>query len=63
MTESKARALLMWREPIGLLPPGAKRLGIEPVPSVTEVLRIIEGMIATTPRSTWVSRLRSAIGI
>ena len=63
VTESKARALLMWREPIGLLPPGAKRLGIEPVPSVTEVLRIIEGMIATTPRSTWVSRLRSAIGI
>jgi hypothetical protein len=63
VTESKARALLMWREPIELLPPGAKRLGIEPVPSITEVLRIIEAMIATPPKSTFVSRLRSAIGI
>jgi hypothetical protein len=63
VTESKARALLVWREPIELLPPGAKRLGIEPVPSVTDVLRIIEAMITTPARSTFVSRLRSVIGI
>jgi hypothetical protein len=46
-----------------LLPPGAKRLGIEPVPSVMEVLRILEQMISAAPKSTFVSRLRSAIGI
>jgi hypothetical protein len=63
VTESKARALLVWREPIELLPPGAKRLGIEPVPSVTEVLRILEAMITTTPKPSFVARVRSAIGI
>jgi hypothetical protein len=62
-TESKARALLVWREPIELLPPGAKRLGIEPVPSVMEVLRILEAMITTTPKPSFVARVRSVIGI
>ena len=62
-TESKARALLVWREPIEQLPPGAKRLGIEPVASIADVLGILETMIAGTPKSSFVSRLRSAIGI
>jgi len=63
VTESKARSLLVWREPIELLPPGAKRLGIEPVASVADALRIIEAMITHAPKPTFVSRLRSVIGI
>jgi hypothetical protein len=63
ITESKARPLLVWREPIELLPPGARRLGIEPVPSVGDALRVIEAILADAPKSTLVSRLRSAIGI
>lgn len=62
-TESQARPLLVWRDPIELLPPGAQRLGIEPVPSVAEAVRLIEGMIPRTPRATLFSRLRSVIGM
>jgi hypothetical protein len=63
ITESKARPLLVWREPLELLPPGARRLGIEPVLSVGDALRAIEAILADAPKSTFVSRLRNAIGI
>jgi len=62
-TESRARPLLVWRDSIELLPPGVKRLGIEPLPSVAEAVRVIEAMIPDTPKSTLFSRLRSVIGI
>ena len=62
-TESRARPLLLWRDPIELLPPGTRRLGIEPVPSIAEAVRLIEAMVAGAPKSTLLSRLRSVIGI
>jgi hypothetical protein len=62
-TESRARPLLVWRDALDLLPPGAKRLGIEPVRSVVEAVRVIEAMIPELPKSTLFSRLRSAIGL
>ena len=62
-TESRARPLLLWRDPIELLPPGARNLGIEPVPSIAEAVRLIEEMIPSAPKSTLFSRLRSVIGI
>jgi len=63
-TESKARALLVWRDPMDLLPPGATRTAIEPVPSVADALHHIEAMIANpSPDSSIVSRLRKAMGI
>ncbi len=62
-TESRARPLLVWREAPDLLPPGTRRLGIEPVPSIAEAVRVIETMISSTQRSTLFSRLRGAIGI
>jgi hypothetical protein len=63
VTDSKARALLVWRDPIELLPAGVQRLGIEPVSSLADVLGIIEGMLTNVQKSTFVSRLRNAIGI
>lgn len=63
LTDSKARPLLIWREPVELLPIGATRLGIEPVSSIAEALGIIEAMIARGPKASLVSRLRNAIGI
>jgi len=62
-TESRARPLLLWREPLELLPPGTKRLGIEPVPSIAQAVRLIEAMVPNAPKSTLFSRLRSVIGI
>ena len=61
-TESKARPLLVWRDPIEFVPSGATRLGIEVVPSLDEALRHIEGMISSAQKSTFVSRLRNVIG-
>ena len=63
VTDSKARALLVWRDPIELLPAGVQRLGIEPVSSLADVLGIIEGMLTNVQKPTLVSRLRNAIGI
>jgi hypothetical protein len=45
-----------------LFPPGAKRLGIEPVSSISEALQYIEAMLSDAPKATFVSRLRSMIG-
>ena len=63
LTESKARPVLIWRDPIELLAIGPTRLGIEPVSSIAEALRVIEGMLPGGPKSSLVSRLRNAIGI
>lgn len=61
--ESKARPLLVWRDPIDMVPPGAARFHIETVSSIGDALRRIEDLITETPKSTFVSRLRNAIGI
>jgi hypothetical protein len=67
VTESKARPILVWREPIESVPPGAARLGIETVFSIADALHRIEDLIGATPtptpKSTFVSRLRNTIGI
>jgi hypothetical protein len=41
-TESKARPVLVWREPRQLMPPGAARLGIDTVFSMREALDRLE---------------------
>ena len=63
LTESKARPILVWGDPPDTVPPGAKRLGIETVFSIGEALRRVEGLITETPKTTFVKRLRNAIGI
>jgi hypothetical protein len=62
-TESKGRPLLVWRDPIDTVPPGAARLGIETFFSVGDALQRIEELIAEAPKPTFVSRLRDVIGI
>ena len=63
ITESKARPMLVWRDAIETVPPGAARLGIETVLSIAEALHRVEDIIAETPKVTFVKRLRKAIGI
>lgn len=63
ITDSKARPILVWRDPPDSVPPGASRLGIETVFTVGEALQRVEAMIADGQRSTFVSRLRNVIGI
>jgi hypothetical protein len=63
ITDSKARPILVWRDPPDSVPPGAARLGIETVFTVGEALQRVEAIIADGTRSTFVSRLRNVIGI
>jgi len=39
--ESRARPILVWRDPVELVPPGAARLGIDTVFSIDEALRVL----------------------
>jgi len=63
VTESKARSLLIWRDPPETVPPGAARLGIETVFSIGDAFQRIEALAVQATPSTFVSRLRNVIGI
>ena len=63
VTESKAKSLLIWRDPPETVPPGAARLGIEVVFSIGEAFQRIDALANQATPSTFVSRLRNVIGI
>jgi hypothetical protein len=63
VTESRARALLVWRDVPASVPPAAARLGIEPVFSVSEALDILEQVGRPEKAGGIVGRLRAAIGL
>ena len=63
VTESKAKSILIWRDPPDAVPPGAARLGIETAFSIGEAFQRIEGLALQASPSTFVSRLRNVIGI
>ena len=63
ITESKARPILIWRDSIDTVPPGASRLGIETAFSIDDALQRIEDLAGNGPKSTFVSRLRTVMGI
>jgi hypothetical protein len=63
VTESKAKPLLIWRDPPDTVPPGAARVGIEAVFSIDEAFDRIEALALQASPSTFVSRLRNVIGI
>jgi hypothetical protein len=61
-TDSKARALLVWRdsEPP---PPAAARLGIVIVRSVAAALTELETMMPPAASRDWIGRMRAAMGL
>ena len=63
VTESKAKSILIWRDPPETVPPGAARLGIEIVHSINDAFARIEALTLQASPSTFVSRLRNVIGI
>jgi len=63
-TESKARPMLIWRGTPDTVPPGAKRLGIEPLFSIADALGQLEHMTSTRAKTPGlVDRVRNAIGL
>jgi hypothetical protein len=63
VTDSNARALLVWRDTSIPVPPAAARLGIEPVASIAEALDLLEQTTRTEKSPGLVDRLRAAIGL
>jgi hypothetical protein len=64
VTDSTARALLVWRDEPGTVPPGAKRTGITVVFGFNEALDQLERLTAQRQKPESVlGRVRNAIGI
>jgi hypothetical protein len=64
VTDSKARALLVWRDAPHAVPPAAARLGIETIFSMGEALRILQSMSDRARKpSGLVDRVRAAIDL
>jgi len=64
VADSKARAILVWRDVEDRLPTSAKRLGIGVVRSVSECLDIlVEVDSPTTARAGIVGRVMRALGL
>jgi hypothetical protein len=64
VTDSTARALLVWRDEPGTVPPGAKRTGITVVSGFNEALDQLERLTAQRQKPESVlGRVRNAIGI
>lgn len=63
VTESKARALLVWRDAPASVPPAATQFGIEPVLSMAEALDFLEQVGSGKKSEGFVGRLRAAIGL
>jgi hypothetical protein len=57
--ESRARAILIWPDRPESLPPNARRLGIEPVPSTNACLDLLTAIQA--PKPGFFSRLKKAV--
>jgi hypothetical protein len=63
IADSKARAVLVWREGAGRLPPSAKRMGVRAVRSVAECLDVLAGAEGIVKeRGSVVSRVMRALG-
>ena len=62
VTDSRARAILVWRDTPTAVPAAAARLGIELVLSMTEALTLLERTTRTGKPAGIVGRLRAAIG-
>jgi hypothetical protein len=63
IADSKARALLVWRDAPHAVPPAAARLGIETVSSMADALELLQQPAHAARPGGLVGRLRSAIGI
>jgi hypothetical protein len=65
VVDSKARAILVWREDVNQLPAGAKRLGIGVVKTVSECLDILSEVdpIATEDQPGVIDRVKRLLGL
>ena len=63
VTDSRARALLVWRDKATPAPANASELGIQPVASMAEALDLLERTTRAEKGPGLVDRLRAAIGL
>ena len=61
LTDSRAKAILVWRGPSTTIPDGATRLGIRVVRSMGECLDVLTAIEGRAQRRTWRARVKSAL--
>jgi hypothetical protein len=60
--ESKAKVILIWQGDLGDVPPGAKRLGVRPVTTISEAVSILEQLDDVRNKGGFVKTLKRAFG-
>jgi hypothetical protein len=60
--ESKAKVILVWHGDLNDVPPGARRLGVRPVSSITEALHLIEALDDYRNKPGFMNSIKRAIG-
>jgi hypothetical protein len=60
--ESKAKVILVWHGKLGEAPAGAKRLGVRPVPTITEALSLLEQLDDIRNQPSLMRSFKRAIG-
>jgi hypothetical protein len=61
LSDSRAKAILVWRGPSTTVPAGATRLGIRVVRSMGECLDVLAAIEGRAQRRTWKDRVKSAL--
>jgi hypothetical protein len=60
--ESQAKVLLVWPGPMSEIPGGARRLGVEPVATISDAVSFLERMDDARRQSSVVRKLRRMLG-
>ena len=60
--ESKAKVILVWHGQLKDVPPGAKRLGVKPVSSISDALAVLEHYDDVKNNPSMLASLRRALG-
>jgi hypothetical protein len=60
--ESKAKVILVWHGNLADVPPGAKRLGVRPVTTISEALTLLEQLDDVRSKPGFVRSLKRALG-
>jgi uncharacterized HAD superfamily protein len=60
--ESKAKVILVWQGNMADVPAGAKRLGIQPVPTISEAMALLERLDDIRSQPSLMGKIKKAFG-
>jgi hypothetical protein len=60
--ESKAKVILVWHGQLADVPPGAKRLGVQPVPTISDAMTLLERLDDVRNKPSLLRSIKRAFG-